>query len=221
MESLPAFRIRSAQGVAWKLLFLVATVGVCLVFISLLLTTLNNTFGVVAYQNAVEPEDLVPGRGSLEELRRPELIGLLRQNLSTGMLRRLDSEEPLEERRDNELREIVQERIVEPEIVRSWTLMQSFFSQDAIAAYAEAHPDQDLAFRSWLTAEFLTSHQSSRPEDAGVRAALLGTIWIVLLAVVFAFPVGVLTAIYMGEYARRNIFTTLVSLNIQNSSRYG
>ena len=216
MESLPAFRIRNAQGVAWKLVFLIATVGVCLVFLSLLLTTLNSTFGVVAYENAREPESLLPGRESLQEMTRDELLGLLRENLSTGMLRRLDSDKPLTERGENELREIVQERIVEPEIVRSWTLLQSFLAQDAIAAHAQAHPDHDLAFRSWLSADFLTSHQSSRPEDAGVRAALLGTIWIVLLAVVFAFPVGVLTAIYMEEYARRNIFTTLVSLNIQN-----
>lgn len=211
-----AIALRRAPGMGWKALLLLAAVAVCLVFILLLFTTINRAFGLVAFENTREPTSLVPGAESVDDLTRAELLSLVEEYFSEGLLRRLESETPLTARSDAGLRRLVQDRIIDPRIVRSWSLFESFFQQNEIQEYAEDNPEQNLAFRSWLNLSFLTSHQSSRPEEAGIRAALLGTLWIVGLAVLVAFPVGVMTALYMEEYARRNLFTTLVNLNIRN-----
>jgi phosphate transport system permease protein len=64
--------------------------------------------------------------------------------------------------------------------------------------------------------KFLTSFASRFPERAGIKAALLGSIWILGLTAVIAFPVSVAAAIYLEEYAPRSWVTRLIQLNIAN-----
>lgn len=63
---------------------------------------------------------------------------------------------------------------------------------------------------------FFTSYASRRADSAGIRAALLGSTWIIGLVVLITIPVGVGTAIFMEEFAPRNRFLTVVRLNISN-----
>ena len=67
-----------------------------------------------------------------------------------------------------------------------------------------------------LNWDFLTSFPSRKPEDAGVKAALLGTLWVMGLTAAFAVPVGVGAAIYLEEFARKNLLTKLIEVNINN-----
>lgn len=63
---------------------------------------------------------------------------------------------------------------------------------------------------------FLTSFPSRKPEQAGIQAALLGSIYVVALAGVLAFTFGVGAAIYLEEYAARNWFAKIIQVNIAN-----
>ncbi len=72
---------------------------------------------------------------------------------------------------------------------------------------------QGLPRLSW---EFLTSYPSRRPEQAGIYPALVGSVWVVTLTALFAFPIGVGAAIYLEEYAPRNRFTAFIEVNIAN-----
>lgn len=63
---------------------------------------------------------------------------------------------------------------------------------------------------------FLTSYPSRFPEKAGLRSALLGTLWMLGLTAILAFPVGVGAAIYLEEYAPENWVTRFIRLNIAN-----
>ena len=63
---------------------------------------------------------------------------------------------------------------------------------------------------------FLTSYPSRFPEDAGLRSALLGTLWLLVLTAVIAFPLGVGAAIYLEEYAPDTWLTRFIQLNIAN-----
>ena len=64
--------------------------------------------------------------------------------------------------------------------------------------------------------DFLTSSLSSRPEKAGVVQGIVGTAITAVLVPLLAFPVGVLTAVYLEEYAPDNRFTRLITVNIRN-----
>ena len=63
---------------------------------------------------------------------------------------------------------------------------------------------------------FLTNYPSRFPEKAGLRSALLGTLWMLGLTAILAFPIGVGAAIYLEEYAPENWVTRFVQLNIAN-----
>jgi phosphate transport system permease protein len=64
--------------------------------------------------------------------------------------------------------------------------------------------------------DFLTKSASRKAEDAGIRAPLWGSIWVCAICALTALPLGVGTAIYLEEFARRTRFTRIVQTNILN-----
>ena len=67
-----------------------------------------------------------------------------------------------------------------------------------------------------LSIPFLTTYASRFAERTGIRAGLTGTLSLMVLTALFAFPIGVGAAIYLEEYARDNRFTRLMEANISN-----
>lgn len=67
-----------------------------------------------------------------------------------------------------------------------------------------------------LDLAFLTSFASRFPERAGVRAALAGSIWLLVLTALFAFPVSVAASVYLEEYAPKGWITKAIQTNIAN-----
>lgn len=97
---------------------------------------------------------------------------------------------------------LVEEEIVAPDVVKSWPLVDSLFQRQAIEAEAlEKFPDAAVEFKSWLAPHFITDPQTSLPELAGVRTAILGSLWLIAITVLIALPIGVGAAIYLEEYA--------------------
>ena len=68
----------------------------------------------------------------------------------------------------------------------------------------------------WLSIHFLTDYPSRHPEQAGLKSALMGTIWVMGLTGLFTVPVGVSAAIYLEEYAPKNWVTQLLEINLSN-----
>jgi phosphate transport system permease protein len=66
---------------------------------------------------------------------------------------------------------------------------------------------------SW---QFLTSFPSRKPEEAGILSAWVGTVWLMVLTALTAFPLGVMTGIYLEEYAKKNRLTAAIEINIAN-----
>ena len=64
--------------------------------------------------------------------------------------------------------------------------------------------------------EFFTSGDSREPEKAGIAGAMVGSFYTLLITMLIAFPVGVMTAIYLEEFAPRNKFNDLIEVNINN-----
>jgi phosphate transport system permease protein len=67
-----------------------------------------------------------------------------------------------------------------------------------------------------LSWDFLNSYTSRRASQAGIRPALAGSIFIILLTATMALPVGVAAAIYLEEYGSRSRLSRLIELNIAN-----
>lgn len=65
-------------------------------------------------------------------------------------------------------------------------------------------------------ADFLTSNLSSRPQNAGVLQGIIGTAMLALMVSLLAFPIGILTAVYLEEYAPPNALTRIIDVNIRN-----
>ena len=67
-----------------------------------------------------------------------------------------------------------------------------------------------------LTPDFFTHFPSRVAEQAGILSAWAGTLWIVCVSVVLSVPLGVMSAIYLEEYAQKNWLTQLLEINIAN-----
>jgi phosphate transport system permease protein len=68
----------------------------------------------------------------------------------------------------------------------------------------------------YLDLQFLQSLPSRKPENAGVYAALIGTLWLMAVVTPVSLLLGVGTAIYLEEYAKDNWITNFIKVNISN-----
>lgn len=67
-----------------------------------------------------------------------------------------------------------------------------------------------------LTTEFFTSFPSRRAGQAGILSAWVGSFLVMIVTALFAIPVGIASAIYLEEYARKNWLTDIIEINITN-----
>jgi phosphate transport system permease protein len=72
------------------------------------------------------------------------------------------------------------------------------------------------AVRTVFNSNFFTSADSREPEQAGIRGAIVGSVLTLLITLVLAFPVGVMAAVYLEEFAPKNRWTDLIEVNINN-----
>jgi len=86
--------------------------------------------------------------------------------------------------------------------------------------------DQDIAWierlresgqlKKKFNTTFFTSGDSREPEIAGILGAAIGSFLCLLICFLIAFPLGILTAVYLEEYAKKNKLTNLIEVNINN-----
>jgi phosphate transport system permease protein len=130
-------------------------------------------------------------------------------------------------RSHSDVLQIVNERVIAPDVIASYELVPSLldpeaFEQEVAEGFAQGRfgdytEDQaSIEWRAWFNWTFLTTPSNSVPEIAGIRTAILGSAWIVLITVLFAVPVGVGGAIYLVEFAKPSRFNDFVQTNINN-----
>ena len=86
---------------------------------------------------------------------------------------------------------------------------------DTQLIYLEALKEQDR-IASKANISFLTNGDSREAELAGVWGGLVGSFWTMLVTFSIAFPIGVMAAIYLEEFAPKNAFTDFIEVNINN-----
>ncbi len=70
----------------------------------------------------------------------------------------------------------------------------------------------DLKFNTIL----FTHGDSKIPENSGLKSAIMGSVFTLFVTMVIAFPLGVMTAVYLEEFADDNRWTQLIEVNINN-----
>ena len=80
--------------------------------------------------------------------------------------------------------------------------MEKLFSADAV--------------RSSFNTTFFTAGDSREPETAGIRGAMMGSLFTLLVTLSLSFPIGVAAAVYLEEYAPKNRWTEIIEVNINN-----
>lgn len=72
---------------------------------------------------------------------------------------------------------------------------------------------QGIGYLNW---SFLQNFASRNAEDAGIKAAFVGSLWLMLVTAPVSLLLGLGTAIYLEEYAKKNWFTGFIKINISN-----
>lgn len=242
--------IRKRRGSIARSLFLLSLILAVLALVTLLVTVVNQSFGLVATVDEVSTAEIVEDLGAatdtrLDQLEKDQLVAVLIERLERNPGRRLEREQRFYEdrlvfetqakwdevcssaappsgctrpaRSRSDLLSLVIEEVVKPEIVGIWNLGDSLLQRAEIAEeVSRAVPGAELSFRSWVSGRFLTSPQDPDPAAAGIRTAILGSLWVLGITVLFAFPVGVAAAVYLEEYASDSWINRLLSTNISN-----
>ncbi|MCS6881858.1 MAG: phosphate ABC transporter permease PstA [Oscillochloridaceae bacterium] len=191
---------RQRRGKVWEGILLASTIFGIIILLMLAYNIVDDAFGGIGVQYTVEEEELTDGR-PLEELSQAELIAILETNLRSRVLKNLERERPLAERSREELIDIINEEIIKPEVVAVYSLTEFLFNRPAIEAeLRESHPRAEIQFKSWLSWDFIVKPMSSDPVEAGIRTAILGSLFLLVLTMLISFPLGVGAAIYLEEY---------------------
>ncbi|MCX7745627.1 MAG: phosphate ABC transporter permease PstA [Clostridia bacterium] len=70
----------------------------------------------------------------------------------------------------------------------------------------------------WLDWQFITDFPSRFAKKSGIFPALIGSTYLILLTILFSVPIGIGSAIYLEEYAKRGKLTSFIKINISNLS---
>lgn len=207
---------RHKKGLLAHTVFKLATLLAIIFLATLLTTVINKSMGYVVIVNKVEPETL--SDRPLTELSSAELATIIREELSKNRVRTIERNGFLEDQPVDTLLEIIDDEIVQPQIVESYNWIPSLMNREQIFADAAVnYPAGKVEFRYWLNSDFLTSSMSSVPEQSGVRTAILGSLAIIVITILTAFPIGVGAAIYLEEYAsRKSWLNRVIQTNIDN-----
>ncbi len=209
--------IRQRKNLISKIVFQMATIIGIVALLILMFSIFNEAFGYVIFVNEKSPHEIFNSEKNLGEATKEELISILEDNISKGLMRRFNFEQSFSERSAENILELVMTEVVNPKIVKAWSLTSSLFGKKKIIeTLKNDYPKGNLEFRSWLSPNFLLSPQSSIPEKTGIITALTGSLMLLLIAIILAFPLGVGTAIYLEEYAKPNRLNNLIQLNIYN-----
>jgi phosphate transport system permease protein len=208
---------RNRSGKVWTGIFQFSTIVGIIALGTLLLNIINQSTGYVHYKAKVDPDTLSVNGISLENQSKEQLISVLRSSLSQGAYNKLEREKPFAERSRGEVYDLIFDRVVKYDVEETWQLWDSIANSAEIKASVPVDQSgTELRFVLWVNGDFLRRQQSSDPVLAGVRTAILGSLWTIGITILVAFPLGVMAAIYLEEYAADNWINRIIQTNINN-----
>ncbi|WP_421846240.1 phosphate ABC transporter permease PstA [Novosphingobium sp.] len=128
---------------------------------------------------------------------------------------------------DGAWREVGQQLVDDPSLLMANEIKVSVPASDDLANAQRGGGDAALRQRAARLASdgklvhafdtgFLVRADATNPQSVGIWGALKGSMMTMFITLVLAFPVGVLSALYLEEYAARNRWTDLIEISINN-----
>ncbi|MGI9360984.1 MAG: phosphate ABC transporter permease PstA [Parasphingorhabdus sp.] len=120
--------------------------------------------------------------------------------------------------------DVRQEILKNPDIVETKATLSLPVNSDIDVAYKGTGSDDSEtkvaqlgdSMRTGFNWNFLSSSDATDPMQVGIWGALKGSLITMFITLIIAFPIGVLSALYMEEYAPKNRFTDLIEVSINN-----
>ena len=109
----------------------------------------------------------------------------------------------------------INNRLMLNNVFKGLFFLATFFAILVLAILVMRIVSQGASYLDW---DFLNNYASRKPEEAGIKAAISGTVWIMAIIAPLSLLLGVGTAVYLEEYAPDNKFTHFIELNISNLS---
>lgn len=208
---------RQRKGKAGKIIFLFSTFVGIVALLTLLVSIINQVGGYCLYKARMDPDTLKVNCLPLEKQSKAQLLRILKKHLSEGAWNKLDQKKSFTKRSKGEVYDLIIARVVRFRVLKAWTLWESLTKRHQIFTTAKNPPKKTkLKFVFWPNWNFIRRPQSSRPVLAGVRTAILGSLWTIAIAILTAFPMGVMAAIYLEEYATDHWLSRIIQINIFN-----
>ncbi|OXS80410.1 phosphate ABC transporter permease PstA [Domibacillus enclensis] len=104
-------------------------------------------------------------------------------------------------------------RLMKNKVIKGIFLAATAFTTIILMVLLYRIISQGAPYLSW---DFFQNFASRRPEQAGIKAAVIGTIWMMSVVIPTAAILGVGTAIYLEEYAKKSALTRWIQMNISN-----
>lgn len=232
----PAFEARLRKRYAAERRFRLAGMG-AIIFSVLVLTFLLSTMllnGIGGFQRAElsVPIDFTeagiagdqttlsgPGAiGSLEAQGLPDVVDYFAQQTL--------GEEGAEQVGDSAWREVADAIIADPSILQREAVFDLPANSSLAAAISGSGSSEMRALADRLVREdkldrsfdwgFLQRSDATEPQQAGIWGALKGSMLTMAITLALAFPIGVMAALYLEEYAKKNRWTDLIEVSINN-----
>ncbi|HPB21167.1 MAG TPA: phosphate ABC transporter permease PstA [Novosphingobium sp.] len=225
-------RRRYAAERRFKALGLAAVLFSGLVLAFLLVTMTANAIGGFKRAELVFPVDFRDGALTVDpsQLQGPQAAQALQgaglADVVAFAAAKHVGEQAAAELDDTAWREVADKLIADPALLQGQVHVSLPVSDDLAAAARGDGPQpmKDLAGRlqadgklvSAIDWGFLSRADATGPQDVGIWGALKGSMLTMLVTLGLAFPIGVLAAVYLEEYAPRNRWTELIEVSINN-----
>ncbi|MFM2271739.1 MAG: hypothetical protein RL702_804 [Pseudomonadota bacterium] len=225
-------RRRYAAERRFKALGLAAVLFSGLVLAFLLVTMTANAIGGFKRAELVFPVDFRDGALTVDpsQLQGPQAAQALQgaglADVVAFAAATHVGEQAAAELDDTAWREVADKLIADPALLQGQVHVSLPVSDDLAAAARGDGPQpmKDLAGRlqadgklvSAIDWGFLSRADATGPQDVGIWGALKGSMLTMLVTLGLAFPIGVLAAVYLEEYAPRNRWTELIEVSINN-----
>ena len=70
--------------------------------------------------------------------------------------------------------------------------------------------------RQRFNRQFFLASDSREPVAAGIKGAVIGSLYLMLVTLILSFPIGIASAVYLEEFSKHNMFTHIIELSISN-----